>query len=82
MCDIKNMTDEELKNLSNRIAVELSDRKNKEKTALLKTLKDTLKRLYDVDPNYYMNESIRTDCCCEEMEIDLFSFLLDYFGIE
>ena len=31
MCDIKNMTDEELKNLSDRIAVELSDRKNKEK---------------------------------------------------
>lgn len=81
MCDIKNLTDEELKNLSNRIAVELSDRKNKEKTALLKTLKDTLKRLYDVDPNYYMNESIRTDCCCEEMEIDLFELLLDYFDI-
>lgn len=81
MCDIKNMTDEELKNLSNRIAVELSDRKNREKTALLKTLKDTLKQLYDIDPNYYMNETIRTDCCCEEMEIDLFGLLLNYFNI-
>lgn len=81
MCDVKNMTDEELKNLSNRIAVELSDRKNREKTALLKTLKDTLKQLYDIDPNYYMNETIRTDCCCEEMEIDLFGLLLNYFNI-
>lgn len=79
--DIKNMTDEELKSLSNRIAVELSDRKNREKTALLKTLKDTLKQLYDIDPNYYMNETIRTDCCCEEMEIDLFGLLLNYFNI-
>ena len=81
MCDVKNMTDEELKNLSNRIAVELSDRKNREKTALLKTLKDTLKQLYDIDPNYYMNETIRTDCCCEEIEIDLFGLLLNYFNI-
>ena len=81
MCDFKSMTDEELKNLSNRIAVELSDRKNREKTALLKTLKDTLKQLYDIDPNYYMNETIRTDCCCEEIEIDLFGLLLNYFNI-
>lgn len=81
MCDVKNMTDEELKNLSNRIAVELSDRKNKEKTVLLHALKGTLKRLYDIDPNYYMNETIRTDCCCEEMEIDLFGLLLNYFNI-
>ena len=81
MCDIKNMTDEELKNLSNRIAVELSDRKNKEKTVLLKTLRDTLERLYEVDPNYHMTGSIITDCCGEEMEIDLFNLLLDYFNI-
>ena len=81
MCDIRNMTNEELKSLADRITVELRNRKNEEKTALLKTLSDTLKRLYDVDPNYYMNESIRTDCCCEEMEIDLFELLLDYFEI-
>lgn len=81
MCDIKNMTDEELKNLSNRIAVELSDRKNKQKTVLLKTLKDTAERLYEVDSNYRMTGSIRTDCCGEEMEIDLFNLLLDYFNI-
>ena len=82
MCDIKNMTDEELKNLSDRITTELKDRKNREKTILLKTLSDTLKRLYDVDPNYYMNSSIRTDCCGEEMEIDLFGLLLEYFNLE
>lgn len=81
MCDIRNMTNEELKSLADRITVELRNRKNEEKTALLKTLSDTLKRLYDVDPNYYMNESIRADCCCEEMEIDLFELLLDYFEI-
>lgn len=81
MFDIRNMTNEELKSLADRITVELGNRKNEEKTALLKTLSDTLKRLYDVDPNYYMNESIRTDCCCEEMEIDLFELLLDYFEI-
>ena len=81
MCDIRNMTDEELKSLSDRITVELKDRKNKEKTFLLKTLSDTLKRLYDLDPNFYMTGSIRTDCCCEEMEIDLFELLLDYFEI-
>ena len=80
--DIKNMTDEELKNLSDRIAVELSDRKNKEKNVLLKTLRDTLERLYDINPNYHMSASIITDCCGEEMEIDLFELLLDYFGIE
>ena len=79
--DIKNMTDEELKNLSNRIAVELKDRKNKEKTVLLKTLKDTVERLYDIDPTYLMRGSIKTDCCDEEMEIDLFELLLDYFDI-
>jgi hypothetical protein len=81
MCDIKNMTDEELKNLADRITTELKDRKNKEKTALLKTLRDTLERLYNVDPGYYMNGSIRTDCCGEAMEIDLFGLLLDYFNI-
>jgi hypothetical protein len=81
MYDVKNMTDEELKNLADRITVELKDRKNREKTALLKTLRDTAKQLYDIDPNYYMNETIRTDCCCEEMEIDLFELLLDYFDI-
>ena len=82
MCDVKNLTDEELKNLSNRIAVELSDRKNKEKNVLLKTLRDTLKRLYDINPNYHMSASTITDCCGEELKIDLFGFLLDYFGIE
>jgi hypothetical protein len=81
MCDVKNMTDEELKSLADRITVELKDRKNKERNALLKTLRDTAKQLYDIDPNYYMNEIIRTDCCCEEMEIDLFELLLDYFEI-
>ena len=82
MCNIKNMTDEELKSLSNCIAVELTDRKNKEKNALLKTLKETVERLYKVDPNHLMTGSTITDCCGEEMEIDLFGFLLDYFGIE
>ena len=81
MCDIKNMTDEELKNLADRITVEIKDRKNKQKTALLKTLRDTLEQLYEVDPNYYMNGSIRTDCCDELMEIDLFDLLRDYFDI-
>ena len=81
MCDIKNMTDEELKNLSDRITIELKDRKNKEKTVLLKTLKDTVERLYDIDPTYLMRGSIKTDCCDEEMEIDLFELLLDYFDI-
>lgn len=81
MCDVKNMTDEELKNLSNRIAVELSDRKNKQKTVLLNTLRDTLERLYEVDSSYHMTGSISTDCCGEEMEIDLFNLLLDYFNI-
>lgn len=81
MCDVKNLTDEELKNLSNRIAVELSDRKNKEKTVLLKTLKDTVERLYDIDHDFYMNSSIRTDCCDAQMEIDLFYLLRDYFDI-
>lgn len=81
MFDIKNMTDEELKSLTDRITVELRNRKNEEKTALLKTLSDTLKRLYDLDPNFYMTDSIRTDCCCEKMEIDLFELLLDYFEI-
>lgn len=81
MCDVKNMTDEELKNLSNRIAVELSDRKNKERNALLKTLRETVERLYEIDPNYIMSGSTITDCCGEEMEIDLFGFLLDYFDI-
>ena len=31
MFDIKNMTDEELKSLTDHIAIELKDRKNKEK---------------------------------------------------
>ena len=81
MCDIKNLTDEELKNLSNRIAVELSDRKNKEKSVLLKTLRETVERLYEIDPNYIMACSTITDCCGEEMEIDLFGFLLEYFNL-
>ena len=81
MCDVKNLTNEELKKLADRITVELNDRKNKERNALLNTLRDTVKQLYDIDPNYYMNETIRTDCCCEEMEIDLFELLLDYFDI-
>ena len=82
MCDIKNLTDEELKNLADRITTELKDRKNKEKTALLKTLRDTAERLYDIDPTYLMRGSIKTDCCDAEMEIDLLGLLLDYFGIE
>ena len=82
MCDIRTMTDEELKSLADRIVIEIKDRKNKEKNILLKTLGDTVDRLYDVDPTFYMNSSIRTDCCCEPMEIDLFSLLLSYFDIE
>ena len=81
MCDIRNLTDEELKNLADRITVELNDRKNKEKTALLKTLRDTVERLYDIDPTYLMRGSIKTDCCGEEMGIDLLGLLLDYFDI-
>ena len=81
MCDIKNLTDEELKSLANRVTVELNDRKNKQKTVLLKTLRETIERLRDIDPDFYMNESIRTECCCEEMEIDLFELLLEYFEI-
>ena len=81
MCDIKNMTNEELKSLADRITTELKDRKSKEKTALMKTLRETVERLYEVDPNYYMNGSIRTNCCGDPMEIDLFSLLLDYFEI-
>lgn len=81
MCDIKSMTDEELKSLADRIAVEIKDRKIKEKNVLLKTLRDTAERLYDIDPTFYMNSSIRTDCCGESMEIDLFGLLLSYFDI-
>ena len=81
MCDIRTMTDEELKSLADRITAEIKDRKNKEKTVLLKTLKDTAERLYGVDPGFCMNSYIRTDCCSEKMEIDLFSLLLDYLGI-
>lgn len=81
MCDIKNLTDEELKNLADRIMIELRDRKTKEKNILLRTLKDTLKRLYDVDPGFCMNDSIRTDCCDAHIEINLFSLLLSYFEI-
>lgn len=81
MCDIRTMTDEELKSLADRITVEIKDRKIKEKNVLLKTLRDTAERLYDIDPNFYMNGSIRTDCCCEPMEIDLFDLLLEYFDI-
>lgn len=81
MCDIKNMTDEELKSLADRITTELKDRKNKEKNVLLKILSDTVKRLYDIDPDFYMSSSIRTDCCYELMEIDLFDLLRDYFDI-
>ena len=81
MCDIKNLTDEELKSLSNRIAAELTERRIKEKNALLKTLSDTVKRLYDIDPDFYMNSFIRTDCCDAQMEIDLFYLLRDYFDI-
>ena len=81
MCDVKSMTNEELKKLSDRIAAELTERRIKEKNALLKTLSDTVKRLYDIDPDFYMNGSIRTDCCDELMEIDLFDLLRDYFDI-
>lgn len=81
MCDIKNMTNEELKGLSDRIAAELTERRIKEKNALLKTLSDTVERLYDIDHTFYMNGSIRTDCCGEPMEIDLFGLLCDYFDI-
>ena len=81
MCDIRNMTNEELQSLTNRILIELNDRKNKEKNALLKTFNNTIHQLYDTDPNFYMNSTIRTDCCGEEMEIDLFRLLLDYFDI-
>ena len=81
MCDIKNLTDEELKSLADRITVELSDRKNKEKSVLLKTLRETVERLYEIDPNYTMPASTITDCCGEELEIDLFGFLLDYFNL-
>ena len=82
MCDIRTMTDEELQSLANRISTELKDRNNKEKNILLKTLRDTVERLYNVDPAFYMNSSIRTDCCFESMEIDLFSLLVSYFDIE
>ena len=82
MIDIKELTNEELQNLSNRILIELNDRRNKEKNALLKTFNNTLHQLYDTDPNYYMGSTIRTECCGEEMEIDLFSLLLDYFDID
>ena len=81
MIDIKEMTNEELQDLTNRILIELNDRRNKEKNALLKTLNNTIRQLYDVDPNFYMNGYIRTDCCNEKMEIDLFNLLLDYFDI-
>lgn len=81
MCDVKSMTNEELKKLSDRIAAELTERRIKEKNALLKILSDTVKRLYDIDPDFYMNGSIRTDCCDELMEIDLFNLLRDYFDI-
>lgn len=81
MCDVKSMTNEELKKLSDRIAAELTERRIKEKNALLKTLSDTVKRLYDIDPDFYMNGSIRTDCCDELMEINLFDLLRDYFDI-
>jgi hypothetical protein len=75
------MTNEELKKLSDRIAAELTERRIKEKNALLKILSDTVKRLYDIDPDFYMSGSIRTDCCNELMEIDLFDLLRDYFDI-
>lgn len=81
MCDIRSMTDEELKSLADRIAVEIKDRKNKEKNVLLKTLRETIEQLYEVDPNYHMSASTITDCCGEELEIDLFGFLLDYFNL-
>lgn len=81
MCDIRTMTDEELKSLADRITVELKDRKNKEKNVLLKTLKDTVAELYKNDPNYYMSGYIRTDCCNEEMKVNVFTLLLDYFEI-
>lgn len=81
MCDIKSMTDEELKNLADRITTELKDRKNKEKNALLKTLRETVERLCDIDPTFYINSYVLTDCCGEKMEIDLFNLLLNYFDI-
>ena len=81
MCDIKNMTNEELKNLADHIAAELTNRKNKEKSALVKTLKDTAIELYNIDPNYYMSGYIRTDCCDEQMKVNVFTLLLDYFDI-
>lgn len=81
MCDVKSMTNEELKKLSDCIAAELTERRIKEKNALLKTLGETVKRLYETDHDFYMNGSIRTGCCGEEMEIDLFGLLCDYFDI-
>ena len=81
MCDVKNMTDEELKALADHITIELKDRKNKEKNVLLKTLRETVEQLHDVAPTFYMNASIRTDCCDAKMEIDLFDLLLDYFNL-
>ena len=65
MCDVKNMTDEELKALADHITIELKDRKNKEKNVLLKTLRETVERLYDINPNYHMSASTITDCCGE-----------------
>ena len=82
MIDIKEMTNEELQNLTNRIFIELNDRRNKEKNTLLKTLNNTIHQLYDTDPDFYMGSTIRTDCCGAEMEIDLFELLLDYFDID
>jgi hypothetical protein len=81
MCDVKNMTNEELKSLADCITTELKDRKNKEKNILLKTLRDTVEQLYEVDPSYHMSGYVRTDCCDAKMEIDLFGLLLDYFNI-
>ena len=81
MCDIKNMSSEELRSLSDRIAVELKDRKNKEQSALLTTLRDTIERLHTIDPTFYINGYVRTDCCNERMEIDIFGLLLSYFDI-
>lgn len=75
------MTDEELKALADHITIELKDRKNKEKNVLLKTLRETVEQLYEVDHSYYMSGYIRTDCCDAKMEIDLFNLLLDYFNI-
>lgn len=81
MINIREMTNEELKSLAERITTELKDRKNKEKNALLKTLRETVEQLYNIDPNYYMGDYIITDCCDEKMEIDLFNLLLHYFEI-